>query len=179
MKKRIILDNIIKVKADALIYSTNIDLRLSGGVGAALLQKYGSEIQDKLFETIDNTGRQVANIGEVFECTVPTMPWKVVYHTVATNDMYETQAETVHSIIKYCLLDCDGKDGIDSIVMSALGCGWGDLSHSDFIDIITEVTGGLSFCGVNEIVVCCDDQTFYEQMCELAIQYDGSWDYLR
>ncbi len=52
--------------------------------------------------------------------------------------------------------------------MSALGCGWGDLSHSEFIDIVTEVADGISYGELRELIVCCDNQKFYNQMCESA-----------
>jgi O-acetyl-ADP-ribose deacetylase (regulator of RNase III) len=174
MNRKIVLDNIVKYNADALIYSTNVDLRLSGGVGSALKNEYGQEIQDKLFYSIDITDRKIAEVGEVFECTIPSMPWKAVYHTVATNDLYETKSETVNSVLRYCLNDCLKKGGIHSVVTSALGCGWGDLSHSDFIDIITEITES-SFEGILDIIVCCDNQKFYNQMCEAALKYRNTW----
>lgn len=174
MNRRIILDNIVQFNADALIYSTNADLRLSGGVGAALKNEYGQEIQDKLFNSIDITDRKIADLGEVFECRLPSMPWKAVYHTVATNDLYETRSETIYSILRYCLNDCLKKGGIHSVVTSALGCGWGDLSHADFIDIITDVTETSSE-GIRDIVVCCDNHIFFDQMCEASLKYSNKW----
>ncbi len=176
MKRRILLENICDLKADVLIYSTNIDLRLRGGVGAALLKKYGHEIQEKLFYTIDKTGRKIADIGEVLECTVASMPWKTVFHTVATNEMYETQAETVRSILNYCLNKCVDKGDIKSVVTSALGCGWGDLLHSDFIDIATDITDNPIFSKIDEFIVCCDNQIFYNQLCESASRHDPKWE---
>ncbi len=165
------------VEADALIYSTNIDLRLSGGVGAALLEKYGTEIQDKLFNTIDDTGRQIAKVGEVFECSISTMPWEIVFHTVATNNIYETKAETVRDILDYCLNICIENGNIKSVVTSALGCGWGDLSHSEFIDISNLVTKEIVTDTIIDFTVCCDNQNFYKQLCQSASKYKNDWEF--
>ena len=73
-----------------------------------------------------------------FEGVVPAMPWKRVFHAVATDLNYMANPIIVRRIVKICLAECEQDDSIDSIVFSALGCGWGNMKYADFISILIE-----------------------------------------
>lgn len=90
MKRSILQADIVEVGADALIYSTNVQLMLSGGVGACLLKKLGPEFQNELYRKIDRDQRKLAKVGEVFFSENPACPWKVIVHTIATDPFYNT-----------------------------------------------------------------------------------------
>ncbi len=126
------------VAADALVYSTNPYLRLTGGVGASLLEKYGFAVQEILDQQLKNPGQDSVAIGSVFEGVVPGMPWKRVFHTVATDLAYMTNPKIVRRIVKICLAECEQDHSIGSVAFSAIGCGWGSMRYVDFISILTE-----------------------------------------
>jgi len=126
------------VSADALIYSTNQYLRLSGGVGASLLRKYGHAVQEVLDQHLRNRNQEIVPVGTIFEGIVPGMPWNRVFHTVATDLNYMANPIIVRRIVKICLAECAQDDSINSIVLSALGCGWGNMKYPDFTSILTE-----------------------------------------
>lgn len=132
MKRFIQCADIVKVPADAMIYSTNMRLTLTGGVGAALLREFGIGVQIALQSQSPASGRQQAEVGDVLQVPVATGRWKRVFHTIATDELYCTKASTVQSILRRCLQQCvDAKD-VRTITCSALGCGYGDLDIVEF-----------------------------------------------
>ena len=103
MKRQLIRSNIVDVQADALIYSTNVQLLLTGGVGATLLARYGQMIQDGLGAA---AGGATAEVGDVFETSLSGIPWRVVFHTIATDKVYSTRPEIVLAILRKCFRRC-------------------------------------------------------------------------
>jgi hypothetical protein len=93
---------------------------MGGGVGASLMDKYGYEVQKLLYDAADSKGAHDAAVGDVFDCKLASMPWVKVFHTVATNLEYETDADTVKSILIKCLDICEQTFGIHKIAISAL-----------------------------------------------------------
>ena len=148
--------------ADVLIYSTNVQLMLSGGVGACLLQRYGRSFQADLFAQLDASGRKLASVGDVFLTHTPGLPWKRVYHVVAADPFYHTDPEVVRRILRQCLTECSADPGISTVAMSPLGAGYGDLAFPLFLDLVSEV----SQCQLQlaEVSVCCDDDDFFTEL---------------
>ena len=155
MKLGILNADIVSVTADALIYSTNVQLMLSGGVGACLLEKFGNQFQNELYRQIDSSGRKLAEVGEVFITEPKDTPWQVVYHTIATDPLYYTDPKVVRSIIQSCLEDCRNRK-LTTIVMSPLGAGYGDLELGEFIQIVSDEAAKAEATGVENLTICCD-----------------------
>src|SRR4051794_37670469 len=124
MERLVINANIVEVEADALVYSTNTQLALTGGVGAALMKKCGWGIQSDLQSCSPGTGRQMAEVGDVFETQSPDHPWKIIFHTVATDELYHTDPSTVSRILKRCVRRCAELGNIKSLITSPLGSGY-------------------------------------------------------
>lgn len=161
--------------ADALIYSTNVQLMLSGGVGACLLEKFGTKFQDVLLKCVDSTERQLADVGEVFMTPLDFCPWKVVFHTVATDPLYNTNPKVVHSIIAQCLSECINLGEVKTIVTSPLGAGYGDLPFSKFLDIVSDFSFLPEMHLIESFTVCCDDADFAEELKEYAQTLKVKW----
>lgn len=70
MKRRILHADITKIASDAMIYSTNVRLTLTGGVGAALFREFGVGVQIDLHNSPLGTGRELAEVGDVFETQI-------------------------------------------------------------------------------------------------------------
>lgn len=148
--------------ADALIYSTNVQLMLSGGVGACLLRRYGRSFQADLHAQLAASGRKLAAVGDVFLTRTPGLPWKRVYHVVATDPFYRTDPEVVRCILTRCLTECSADPAISSVVTSALGAGYGDLAFPLFLEIASELS--LRDLQLSDITVCCDDEDFFREL---------------
>ena len=134
MRRSIIHADITKIASDAMIYSTNIRLTLTGGVGAALFREFGVGIQIDLQNRSLGTGRELAEVGDVFETYIPGSPWKRVFHTIATSELYHTEAVVVENILRSCLRRCVAADDLRRVTCSALGTGYGDLDLVRFLE---------------------------------------------
>jgi len=153
--------DITSLRADALVYSTNVQLMLSGGVGASLLQKYGPDFQRDLYREIDARGRKLAEVGEVLITTAPDST--LILHTVATDPLYHSDERVVAEILRQALEICSERDEIDSVLISALGCGYGDLSFAKFLELLS-VASLRQESLITEMTLAVDDADFYSQL---------------
>ena len=168
MQRSLILNDIVDVNADALIYSTNYQLMLSGGVGACLYQKFGNEFQNDLYRKIDSLGRKCANIGEVFFSDMQEGPWKVIVHTVATDPFYHTDPAIVRTILRQAfayLADCLT---VKTVVMSLLGTGYGDLPIDSFLKIVTDESRAFEESNIEHVMICCDSIQMFRELAATA-----------
>ena len=68
MAKRIIRHgDIADTVADAIVFSTNEHLFLSGGAGASLLGKHGKPLQEAMNRALAASGSKIAHRGSIFE----------------------------------------------------------------------------------------------------------------
>jgi O-acetyl-ADP-ribose deacetylase (regulator of RNase III) len=156
--------DITESDVDAVIYSTNPNLLLSGGVGKALVTKFGQEIQERLAESAAIDLRNESRLGAVVSCKVASMPWRLLLHTVVTDDTYTTDPDIVRSALIRSLDICDQSYGVHSIAVSALGCGYGDLPHSKFMDILKVVVEQYAHSDLRRITVVCNNHKYIEQL---------------
>ena len=144
--------------AEALIYSSNVQLRCSGGVGAALVDRYGPEVQRGLKLLL--TGRRACEQGEIFEWTPPGMGRKTVFHTVPTDLWHNTKPEIVEDVLRRTLTRCVER-GITRVALSALATGYGDLLLKEFLEVADRVFCDPSFVSIQEAVLCLPDADSY------------------
>jgi O-acetyl-ADP-ribose deacetylase (regulator of RNase III) len=173
MKKHVGLGDITTWAADALIYSTNVRLALTGGVGAALLKRFGIAVQIELQGKSAGGGRRLAEVGDVFTTSISGAPWKRVFHTIATSELYHTRATTVRAILEVCLRSCAASTDIRSVVCSALGSGYGDLEAGEFLAIADEVLNELVVSPIEEFTVVEFDEKQYLSLCDAAVKIPG------
>ncbi|WP_428242022.1 macro domain-containing protein [Gynuella sp.] len=130
--------DISKFEADALIYSTNQNFNLSGGVGKSLVREYGIGIQSLLDRKLRELNLDEVPVGTIIEGGISQVPWKRIFHVVATDLDYETDSKIVRSILRECFEVCEIDYSINTIALSALGCGYGSMKESEFINILKE-----------------------------------------
>ncbi|WP_290580515.1 macro domain-containing protein [Ketobacter sp.] len=143
-------------RVDALIYSTNAHLNLSGGVGKSLIERFGGKIQERLIQSARDQVIGKIEPGFVINCRTEAMPWRLLIHTVATDDMYYTDPEIVRSVLADALDICDQTYGVSVIATSALGCGYGDLTHQHFAKILASVVSEYRDTDLTELRVVCN-----------------------
>jgi O-acetyl-ADP-ribose deacetylase (regulator of RNase III) len=164
MKIEIKNADIAKASEDALIYSTNKALMLSGGAGAALANEYGNDIQTGLYKLAESVNKTQAELGDVFISKNKQVPWKLLFHTVVTDEEYNTSINIVKSVLVECFDVCDQTYGITHIAISALGCGFGDCSHTNFIKLLKNVAKDYDDTDLLGISVYCRESVFFEEM---------------
>ncbi|MFC7338282.1 macro domain-containing protein [Haloferula chungangensis] len=175
MNYRLLHANIVETSADALIYSTNVQLMLGGGVGACLLEKFGSDFQRQLQGQLDKSGRQLAKVGEIFHTDITDGPWKLIIHTVAADPFYHTDPEVVRSLLARSFATCREKDEIRSIIMSPLGAGYGDLELDVFLRIASEEALKLEGSQIESLTICCDWDSAVDDLAKTAETMDPPW----
>ncbi|HCE44768.1 MAG TPA: hypothetical protein DET40_14600 [Lentisphaeria bacterium] len=158
--------DVLDENAEALIYSTNIMLNCTGGVGACLAVRYGRHVQKELHDLLNVRGSRFASQGEVFEHVCSGMPYRKLFHTVPCDAMYNTSPEIVEDILHRCLRQC-AVDGIEKVSMSVLATGYGHLDFEDFFRIADRVVNNDDYKEIERIVICIADLSLYEQALEL------------
>jgi O-acetyl-ADP-ribose deacetylase (regulator of RNase III) len=97
----------------------------------------------------------------------------VVFHTIATDEQYHTDPETVRSILRRCFRQCCQRTDISSITSSALGCGYGDLDLKQFAMIADEVSREWEESKIQQFTVVIQDSSEYEKLASALMQMKG------
>jgi O-acetyl-ADP-ribose deacetylase (regulator of RNase III) len=144
--------NILDEQADVLICSVNVSLNLSGGVGADLLARYGTKMQQDLHRLIACRTPRAAKRGEVFPYADSGLPYKAVLHAVAVDGWYETTSGVVEHTVRDALEIARGI-GSRKVALTALATGFGNLSLAEFADAIRPLLP-IDFSPIEEIHIC-------------------------
>ncbi len=150
--------DIVEEPADALIYSTNVSLNCSGGVGSSLMSRYGQHFQTDLHERLHIAGRRFAERGEIFQHVFVGMPYRAVFHTVPCDGWYETTTEVIESVVTRCLRDCMAIEGVHRVALSALGTGYGRLGYEEFFRVVARILIQADFDSIESIIICIGDE---------------------
>jgi len=164
MKRTLLLANIANVEADALIYSTNVQLALTGGVGAALKKKYGFQIQMDLVAAFNQSKKVQSNVGDVYITQPDYTPYRFLFNTIATSENFITKRETVIAILKHCLDHCVTQGGVERVVCSPIGSGFGDLTTQAYCQCLEQALEGLQDSLIREFIVACYDQHQFNEL---------------
>src|SRR6186713_2035000 len=99
MNWRLYVGDILDIPADVLVCSANVYLTLSGGVGGAFLQRYGTAMQDALFQHLAERGIRHVNQGDLI-CLPPFgSPYRSVFHAVAVDGVYDSTPTVVSALV--------------------------------------------------------------------------------
>ena len=164
--------NIVDDPADALVYSTNVLLNCTGGVGAALLERYGMKFQTELHGILGSRGTRFANRGEVIDHVPAGLPYRHLLHTTPCDGMYDTTPEIVEDVLSRALAVCTEDPAVRRVAVSALATGFGHLRFDDFLPIAARVFHNLHFVSLTDIVLCIDD-AFVFQLARDMIQEEN------
>ena len=154
--------DILDEPADVLICSANVFLNLSGGVGGAILLRYGDEMQRELHDYLARQNRKFARRGEVVETSPCGTPYKAVLHAVAVDGFYQSSPQIVTQLVRDCL-DRAAALGAQRVSLTALATGYGRMSMKDFAKaveplVVTERSP------VEEAVICVRNSIDYRTL---------------
>ena len=156
--------DILDQPADALIYSCNVQLNCSGGVGAALMMRYGEQVQHELHDILRKQNRKFADRGEWFQWVTPGLPYRAVFHTVPCDGWYETTREVVALVLRECLAECRRLGNIHTVACAALATGYGRLPFEEFFRIASSISQGSMPL---QLYLCVADGPRYSDACKL------------
>jgi O-acetyl-ADP-ribose deacetylase (regulator of RNase III) len=143
--------DILDVAADVLVCPANPFLTLSGGVGGALLLRYGASLQTELADYLARLGRRYLDRGSVIITRPANAPYAAVIHAVAVNGFYESSSEVITEVVR-AALRAAAACGARGVAPSALATGYGRLSIGQFarglLDVVPE-----DFPPINDVIV--------------------------
>ncbi|MEM6259534.1 MAG: macro domain-containing protein [Planctomycetota bacterium] len=123
--------DILDEPVDVLICSANPFLTLSGGVGGALLQRYGDHLRIELEEVLKSRSVNYVDRGSVIVTFPSDTPYKSIIHAVAVDGMYESSSQVITSVVRQSLHHAMD-EGATDVALTALGTGYGRLSPQAF-----------------------------------------------
>jgi O-acetyl-ADP-ribose deacetylase (regulator of RNase III) len=170
MKATIQKIDVLDLRADALIYSTNVLLNCSGGVGSCLVMRYGKHVQDDLHSLLRNQGTRFAQRGSIFQLVSTGMPYSKVFHVVPIDEFYDTTSEIVADILRRCLTECVEDPTIRSVALSVLATGYGHLDFDEFFRIASEVFAEEDFASIEVVTICIYDEYLYSLARRLILE---------
>ena len=135
----IVQADVLDVSADALIYSTNVMLNCSGGVGSCLVQRYGATVQQEMHQQLTRSGKKFADQGEIFDFVPSGAPYRRVFHTCPCDGWYQTTPEIVSQVLTSCFRACEQDPDVQTIALSVLATGYGRFPFEDFFRVASAV----------------------------------------
>jgi O-acetyl-ADP-ribose deacetylase len=123
--------DILDITADGLLCSGNPSLNLSGGVGGAILLRYGSAMQTFLQDQLRAQGIRTVPPGTVVLSPPFGLPHRAVAHAVAIDVFYETNATLICATYQKALAQL-AAEGCRTIAAACLGCGYGRFPPAEF-----------------------------------------------
>ena len=156
--------NILDIPADVLVCSANVSLNLTGGVGADIIARYGTEMQEELHLMLAGRTPKCAQPGEVFMCRTMGLPYLAVLHAVAVDPFYHSSPTVVTQVVRRALTMAAGL-GARRVALTALASGFGDLTLQDFADGVRPLLNE-DFSPVEEIVIPQIEEYRFKELCE-------------
>jgi O-acetyl-ADP-ribose deacetylase (regulator of RNase III) len=144
--------NILDEPADVLICSANVNLMLTGGVGAELLGRYGGAMQLALQEELRKRSPHCAQRGEVIPYIGAELPYKAVLNAVAIDGWYDSSPEIISSVVRRAI-HMAAEYGARKVALTVLATGFGRLTYPEFAQgvrpLLTE-----NFSPIDQVVMC-------------------------
>ena len=166
MNTKIYNGDILDIEAEALVYSTNVMLNCTGGVGGALMMQFGPSIQHELHSILAQRKVNFADQGEVIPCPIRGIPYAAIFHTVPCDAFYRTTAEIIADILRQCLASCDAADNVRTIAMSALACGYGNFELDQLLRVASEVFQENQWSGIDAVTIAIPDHYAFKNALE-------------
>jgi O-acetyl-ADP-ribose deacetylase (regulator of RNase III) len=153
--------DILNDPADALVYSTNVLFNCTGGVGGALLMRYGAHVQKELHALLSARSERFMKQGDVIDHVPYGLPYRHLLHTFPCDGMYDTSTDIVEDVLRRALQICIQDQLVSRVAVSALATGYGHMALDDFIPIAARVFNDPDFAAIPQIVLCLpDDPSF-------------------
>jgi O-acetyl-ADP-ribose deacetylase (regulator of RNase III) len=143
--------DLLDAPADVLVCSANVYLTLSGGVGGALLLRYGHAMQDSLSQYLADRNKRHVERGEIVVMQPFGSPYRAVLHAVAVDGLYETTPEILTGVIRGSL-ERAADLSAQTVALAALATGYGRKSIEFFGQALERVVDE-NFSPIERVVV--------------------------
>lgn len=120
--------------ADILIAGANPWLRLTGGVGAALMAAAGPRVAEEMAFHLESAGSAHLPTGSIVVTSAAPLPFHEAWHVVTVDHKYKAHPDLVGSCLSEILARAEGRH----VALSALGTGYGGLEMVDFLLLLRD-----------------------------------------
>lgn len=124
--------DILDEPADVLVCSANPYLTLSGGVGGALLLRYGGGLQEELREHLRQRSLRHVPRGSVVSTPAEGTSYRAILHAVAVDALYESSATVVTQVVAAALEQAAVMEAVRQVALAAVATGYGRLRYEAF-----------------------------------------------
>lgn len=152
MRWSVVAGDILDVPADVLICSANPYLNLSGGVGGAMLVRYGPTMQEFLHASLANAKRCTIEPGEIVVTPPCGAPYTAVIHAVAVDAFYRTSIDIVRKTASRAIEEA-ARLGARRVALAALATGYGRMPVAHFADAIRPLLAG-DWAPISDVTIC-------------------------
>lgn len=166
MRWSVHLGDLLDVPADVLVCSGNVYLNLSGGVGGALLLRYGPAMQEHLHRQLKDLGVRHVPRGTIVPVPPCGTPYRTVIHAVGVDGAYETSVEILREIVERCLAEA-ARQGTTTVALTAIGTGYGRMTAADFGRAIAPLVAA-DVPPIEQVIIGLRSAADAEELCEQA-----------
>lgn len=160
--------DLLDIAADGLLCSANPSLNLSGGIGGAILLKYGDVMQTFLHEQLRAQGVRTVPPGTVVTSPPFGLPHRAVAHAVAIDVFYETNADLIWNSYQTAFTHLAAA-GCRSVAASCLGCGYGRFPASDFAAVARRLFAS-SIPNLDQVTLATTNRELAEVLEQVAVE---------
>lgn len=129
---------ILEAPADGLVCSANVQLNLSGGVGGAILQRYGNAMQLLLHQYLRDHGLRHVAPGVCVMTPSCGTPFRWIAHAVASDGFCDTNSDVIEQTYQSAFAQL-AERGCRTVVASCLGCGYGRFPADEFASVAARI----------------------------------------
>ncbi|MBA4388883.1 MAG: Appr-1-p processing protein [Verrucomicrobia bacterium] len=162
MKLELYHGDILDLQADVLICSANVSLNLSGGVGGALLARFGAGLQEELHGHLPKQAPRFAKPGDVVVTRPGNTPYKAVLHAVAVDAFYDSNSQLITETVRKALR-LASREGARCVALTALATGYGHLSIGQFAEGLRPLLKE-SFAPVQTVIVAVQADSVFSEL---------------
>jgi O-acetyl-ADP-ribose deacetylase (regulator of RNase III) len=157
--------DLLSEPAEALIVSANPQLHLSGGVEAALLNRYGQDIQTELQYHLKKLGKRYVEPTDVAPTFGGGVPYKVVVHAVAIDAFYDTSPDWVTAALDKAL-QLAARYEARTVAAAALATGYGQMPMIDFAVGLKPLLRR-TYAPIEQVTLCLSNREKYDELVAL------------
>jgi O-acetyl-ADP-ribose deacetylase (regulator of RNase III) len=161
--------DILDEPADVLVCSANVFLNLSGGVGGAILLRYGDAMQQELHCWLAERNLRFVQQGDVVPCGPSGTPYRAVLHAVAVDAFYGSSPAVVQAVVSRSLVMAASLQA-RRVALTAVATGYGRMSMADFARGLAPVKTQ-TFPPLEEVVIVLRNRDDVEEL-SIALAMD-------
>lgn len=162
LKLQLYHGDIFDLDADVLVCSANVSLNLSGGVGGALLSRFGSALQTELHSHLPPHAPRFARPGDVIVTRPENVPYKAVLHAVAIDAFYDSGIELITETVRKSFR-LAAVEKARSLALTALATGFGHLGIGEFAEGLRPVLSE-SFPPLEVVTVAVQSGSAFDEL---------------